>query len=208
MVEENPFIHEIPIAKKKLSTWVVDILQAIVVALALLVVGYLFVFIPNQVDGDSMLPNFENKQQLLTNKIIQLIGTTNLAPNYDYKRGDVVIFKKPDHDDFIKRVIAVAGDRIMFKNGEVYINGSKIKEHYLPDTTQTKTYSFLSEGQEKTIPEGHYFLMGDNRSNSKDSRFDDIGFVERKYIKGKVFLRWLPFDRFGIIKQGEIEFLD
>jgi signal peptidase I len=206
MIDANPFVHDIPLPKKGIGTLLVDILQAVVVGFALLVVGYLFIFIPNQVDGDSMLPNFVNKQQLLTNKIIQLVGTTDIAKNYDYKRGDVVIFQKPNHDDFIKRIIALPGDRIMIEDSFVYINGSRIYETYIPREFQTKTYTFLSEGEEKTVPQGHYFLMGDNRSNSKDSRFDDIGFVERRHIKGRVFLRWWPFEEFGLIKQGVIEY--
>ncbi|MBD3363386.1 signal peptidase I [Candidatus Dojkabacteria bacterium] len=207
-MSKNPFLHDLPKPKKKITKIFLDILQFIVILLALVVVCYLFLVIPNQVDGDSMLPNFHDKELLLTNKIIQLIGDKKFMEKYDYnyKRGDVVIFQKPDHPDFIKRVIALPGDKIMIQGGYIYINGQKITEAYLPKDRQTRTYSFMSEGETKIVPEDQYFLMGDNRNNSKDSRFSDIGFVSREHLKGRVFLRYWPLDSFEVIKTGEINY--
>lgn len=204
---ENPFLYDLPKQKKSVSKLFMDILQGVVIALALLVVAYLFLVIPNQVDGESMMPNFENNQLLLTNKIIQVIGDKKFMSkrDYNYKSGDVVIFQKPDHPDFIKRVIGLPGDEVMILDGRVHLNGKMITETYLPADRLSRTYSFMSEGETVVVPEGHYFLMGDNRNNSKDSRFSDIGFVSRAHIKGRVFVRYWPFDQFAWIGTGEIQ---
>ncbi|MCA9386001.1 signal peptidase I [Candidatus Dojkabacteria bacterium] len=210
-MSENPFLHSLPRTKKGVGGFFMDALQAIVIVLALFVVSYLFLVIPNQVDGQSMEPNFHDNELLFTNKIIQIIGDKEFMKerNYNYRRGDVVIFQKPGHDDFIKRVIALPGDEIMIQSGKIYINNTEIHEMYIPDSPQwrTNTYSFISEGETKVVPIGHYFLMGDNRNNSKDSRFSDIGFVSREHIKGRVFLRYWPFEDFGFIGAGEIEYV-
>jgi len=200
--QANPFIQSPKIDKGK-SGIVIDFIQTIVIALAIVVVIYLFIAIPNQVDGQSMEPNFHNGELLLTNKIIQFVGGTSLGEklDYNYKRGDVIIFKLPGHPDFIKRVVAVAGDTVSLSDGKVVINGKTLIEDYISEPTDGGT--FLAEGDEpKRVPEKSYFVMGDNRDNSKDSRFADVGFVDRKYVKGKVFLRYWPLNRFGLIESG------
>ncbi len=209
-MSKNQFIYDLPKPKKTVGKRLIDMMQLIVILLALFIVMYLFVFIPNQVDGQSMMPNFHDRELLFTNKIIQLIGEKEYIQkyNYNYQVGDVVIFQKPEHPDFIKRVIGIPGDKIMIQDGFVYRNGKKMIESYIPQDGNyiTHTYDFMEEGEVITVPEGFYFLMGDNRNNSKDSRFIDIGFVDRNWIKGKVVLRWWPLNRVGIIERGEIEY--
>jgi len=182
-------------------------MQTIVIALAICVFIYVFLAIPNQVDGQSMEPNFHNNELLLTNKIIQLIGDSGIGEklHYNYQRGDVVIFQLPGHQDYIKRVIAIPGDTVKIENNHPVVNGKVIYEAYIPSTTLTEGGTFLVEGEEKQVPEEEYFVMGDNRQASKDSRFLDVGFVDRKYMKGKVFLRWWPLNRFGLISRGDFE---
>ncbi|MBN1915811.1 signal peptidase I [Candidatus Dojkabacteria bacterium] len=205
--QENPFLHAPTITTGSAGV-VVDFIQTIVIALAIVVVIYLFIAIPNQVDGQSMEPNFYNNELLLTNKIIQYLGDTAIGENleYNYKRGDVIIFKEPGKSDFIKRVIAKPGDTISIEEGKPVVNGKIIIEEYINEPT--KGASFLAEGETKRVPEDSYFVMGDNRDNSKDSRFSDVGFVARKYIKGKVFLRYWPLNRFGIIETGKYQEVD
>lgn len=201
---DNPFYYDPPKENIKGGV-IVDIMQTIVIALAICVFIYVFLAIPNQVDGQSMEPNFYNNELLLTNKVIQLIGDTSLGDklNYDYQRGDVIIFQLPDHPDFIKRIVAKPGDTIKIENNHPIVNGNVVYESYIPSTTKTLGGTFLREGEEKKVPEGYYFVLGDNREASKDSRSADVGFVERKYMKGKVFLRIIPFNRFGLIGRGE-----
>lgn len=206
MNEENPFYYDPPKEAIK-GGIIVDIMQIIVIALAICVFIYVFLAIPNQVDGRSMEPNFYHNEFLLTNKLIQLIGDTSIGEklNYDYQRGDVVIFQLPEEPDYIKRVIAGPGDTIKIEDNHPIVNGEIVHESYIPSTTKTEGGSFLREGEEKTVPENHYFVMGDNREASKDSRFTGVAFVNRDYFKGKVIMRLFPLNRFGLIGRGKYE---
>jgi len=194
----------------KASSVLVDILQTVITALAITVVIYLFIATPHQVEGESMEPNFYNGELLLTNKVIQWLGGTPIGKilNYDYQRGDVIIFQHTDNIDFIKRIIAGPGDTIKIEYNKVIVNNKVLNEHYIPNTPQFKTMlpseeaSFLQEGVEISVPEGKYFVMGDNRQNSQDSRYKTVQFVDRADIKGKVFFRYWPPGRPGLIQTG------
>lgn len=168
-----------------------DFLQGIVVFMAILVMIYLFIISPQEINGASMEPNFYNRELILTNKIIY-----KLKPP---KRGDVVIFKSPKNKeiDYIKRVIAVPGETIKLENSTFYINGQKLEEPYLPSTTYTSGGSCLTEGAQIIIPEGKYFLAGDNRAHSSDSReFCPVPLVD---FIGQALLRYWPVTKTGII---------
>ena len=208
-MSENPFWYE-PARAGRNKT--LDILQMIVIVLAALVVLWLFVFIPFEVDGSSMESSFFDRELLITDTIKQHIGGNGIATaiGYNYTRGDVVIFQLPDRPDYIKRVIGIPGDEVMIEDGWMFLNGQRMDEPYLDDRNygKTPTLGFLEEGVPKPVPEGTYFVVGDNRNGSKDSRHPDIGFVERKYIKGKVILRWWPIDTFGIIGRGKFRLVE
>ncbi len=206
MSNDNPFFYNPPKEAIKGGV-IVDIMQVIVIALAICVFIYVFLAIPNQVDGQSMEPNFHHNEFLLTNKLIQIIGDTSIGEklNYNYQRGDVVIFQLPDEPDYIKRVIATPGDTIKIEDNHPVVNGEVIFESYIPSTKKTFGGTFLREGEEKTVPADHYFVMGDNREASKDSRTTDVAFVHRKYFKGRVFLRLFPLNSFGLIGRGEFQ---
>jgi len=190
--------------KTKSSSLLVDALQSIIIAVFVCTVIYLFIATPNQVAGESMQPSFQDGQLLLTNKIIQWFGDTEVGKNIGlaYQRGDVVVFQRPGERDFIKRIIGLPGEKISIKNGNVYINGSQLTEEYIPSEVRTNGGTFLETGDEFTIPEKSYFVMGDNRTNSEDSRYDEIGFVSRDWMKGKVVMRYWPPRDFGIIGSG------
>jgi signal peptidase I len=209
-VGSNQFLYDLPKPKKTIGKRLLDVLQVIVIIFAIFIVFYLFIFIPNQVDGQSMMPNFRHRELLFTNKIIQMIGDKDYMAKYDYnyKPGDVVIFQKPGNADFIKRVIGLPGDAIMIKDGHIYRNGLKMIEYYIPQDPRWTTYIYTTanEGETIYVPDNHYFLVGDNRNNSYDSRYDGIGPVPREYIKGKVVIRWWPLDRMGLIKRGAIDY--
>jgi signal peptidase I len=181
---------------------IVDFLQSVVIAIAICIIIYIFIATPNQIEGVSMEPNFYNGEIILTNKLTQWLGGTDFGKSIglDYNRGDIIVFQKPGFDDFIKRVIAKAGDTIEIRKGGVYVNGERVNEGFLESGTITNGASFIPDGEVKTVPEGHYFVMGDNRDESHDSRYIDIGFVDRNWMKGKVILRYLPLNRFTVIR--------
>ena len=112
----------------------------------------------------------------------------------DPLKGEVVIFRYPrDHTrDFIKRVIAVGGDTIEIKDGRVYVNDALVNEDYIAEKTRT-------EYPKQTVPEGTLFVCGDNRRNSLDSRFPDVGFVPLELLKGKAALIFWPFDNIAAL---------
>lgn len=170
-----------------------DFLQGIVVILALMVMVYLFVMSPQEINGASMEPNFHNGEYILTNKVEYRIGNP--------KRGDVVIFKSPKNKDidYIKRVIGLPGDIVALRNNSIYVNGNKLEESYLAPGVVIFGESYLHENQEVTVPPGKYFVLGDNRPHSSDSR--EFGPIAKEDFIGKAFLRYWPFSQFGTIIQ-------
>lgn len=201
----NPFNYNTETVPRR-GGLLLDALQTIVVALAISVVVYLFLAIPNQVDGLSMYPNLQDKEILLTNKLIQILGGPNNAlPSYNYQRGDIVVFQQPDRPDLVKRVIGLPGEKIKVENGRININGKVLIEEYLAAGLVTDPGSFLSEGLEKTVPPDSYAVFGDNRPNSKDSRSAEVGFVKREYLKGASFIRLFPLNKFGLLERGKYQ---
>lgn len=169
-----------------------ELVEVFVLSASVFFVIYLFLGQPHQVKGSSMEPSFHNAEYLITDKVTYRTRT----PAY----GDIVVFKAPMNEnyDFIKRVIAVAGQKIMVKEGHIYINGSMLDEsHYLSNDVITLPGSYLREGVEFTVPEGMVMAMGDNRSHSSDSR--EWGPVPLQNIVGKTFFRYWPPTRMGVI---------
>lgn len=150
-----------------------------------------FVAEPHRVDGNSMLPNFHHGDYIITNKLLTKLG--------EPQRGEVVILKNPRKPDeaFIKRIIGLPGDRIKIQADQVYINDQLINEPYLLFGLPTPTGAFLSEGEEITVPDGQYFVIGDNRSGSSDSR--DWGTVKREALIGQAWLRYWPLTKLTFI---------
>ena len=155
-----------------------------------------------------MEPTFHHSDLVITNKTVQYLGNTEFgnSRNYDYQRGDVIIVKQ-GNTDLIKRVIALEGEQVEIKQNRVYINGSELEEEYLPTTVRSKLpspeMSLFNDGKVLTVPEKSYFVMGDNREHSKDSRFKEIGFIPRSNIKGRVVFRYWPLADIGIVHRGE-----
>lgn len=156
------------------------ILKFFKISLILIVISnfYGLVIIPSE----SMLPNLLIKDMLIVNK-----------GNDSIKRQDIVIFNKYNSkykETLIKRVIGIEGDYIEIKDGKLYMNDKIIEEKYVPQDSG-KDFSKVQ------VPKGCYFLLGDNRYNSLDSRF--YGSIEKKYIIGKAIIRVMPFTRIGKI---------
>jgi signal peptidase I len=172
---------------------ILDFLQYAVLIVSVFVVLYLFFIIPTQVDGVSMSPNFKNDEILLTNRLIAIAGGSNLIQSYNYQRGDIIVYTRTDKPDLIKRVIGLPGESVMIKDNSVFVNGQKLTESYInPQEKPTEPGTFIAEGEEKIVPPNSYFTLGDNRTNSIDSRDARVGWVERDQIKGSPFVRLIP----------------
>jgi signal peptidase I len=146
-----------------------------------------FLYQPVRVEGTSMLPRLEDSDRLFINKFVYRISSI--------ERGDVVVFHYPRDPEksYIKRVIALPGDRLRIDRGVVWVNGHRQVEDYVPEE-----YRDLKSAAEMVIPPGCYFMMGDHRSISSDSR--EFGPVERSLIYGKaVFVYW-PTKDAGVVR--------
>ena len=164
---------------EEVRSWVFSIVSAIVLALLIRT----FIVELYIVDGPSMRPTLQHDERLVVNKFIYRVRSP--------ERGEVIIFRYPRDPsrDFIKRVIAVAGDTIEIKEGRVYVNDEILHEDYIAEKTRT-------EYPKVTVPEGTLFVCGDNRQNSLDSRSSDVGFLPLENVKGKASLVFWPFDEF------------
>ena len=160
---------------EEIKDWVISIVIAVVLAMII----RNFIVEPYLVDGPSMRPTLENQQRLIVNRFIYHLR----AP----EKGEILIFKYPKDQsrDFIKRVNAVPGDTIEIKDGNVFVNDELQTENYILSKCR-------GDYPKVTIPPGHIFVMGDNRNNSEDSRFPDVGFVPFDLIKGKAMVVFWP----------------
>jgi len=198
MYEENQTVEtpteKISSAFASIGKFLVSFLETVVVALVISIVLYIFVMTPHEVIGNSMHPTYKNGEYLMANRISYRIG--------EPKRGDVVIFRYSETQDFIKRVIGLPGDTVMLKDGELYINDKRLDESdYLSSTVYTNGGEYLKEGESKTLSEGEYFVCGDNRPHSSDSRV--FGPIEEDAIKGKAWIVYFPFSEFRIVQHED-----
>lgn len=177
----------------------IDFMQSIVVALAVSIFLFVFIITPNEVEGSSMEPNFHTGERLYTNKLPHWLSSTSFGRllGLDYERGEVVVLQIPGMAPLIKRIIALPGETLELSDGHFYINGSLLHEDYLAATVITDGGSFLKEGDTITVPDDSFFVSGDNRPVSNDSRY--LGFIKRDWIVGKPVIRIWPIDKFGTI---------
>jgi signal peptidase I len=172
------FEHE-----RGVRSWLLDLFLAAVISAVII----LFLYQPVRVEGTSMLPVLEDQDRLVINKFVYHIG--------EIHRDDVVVFRYP-HDQsksYIKRVIALPGDELRIDHGRVWLNGRQLKEPYVP-----AKYEDDRSQPTMIVPAGEYFVMGDHRSISSDSR--DFGPVERDLIYGKAAFVYWPVDQAGVVR--------
>jgi len=177
---------------QKLGTFFFEILQTLVFAISIFLFIYLLLLQPHKIKGSSMEPNFHDGEYLLTDKISYRIHTP--------ERGDVIVFKAPPDyvDEFIKRIIGLPGDTVSVKNSKVFVNGKQIEEAYIPAEFHTYAGRFTDEGTVLTVPADEYFVLGDNREHSLDSR--NIGFIGKDKITGRAWLIYWPVNKAGVVK--------
>ena len=180
--------------KKKNETW--EWTKALLIAFGLAAIIRVFLFTPIVVDGISMMPTLEDGDKMVVNKIGYSIGKPD--------RFDIVVFHAPEQKDYIKRVIGLPGDEVEYRDDVLYINGEAMEEPYLEEykaeiaeTTLTEDFTLEGKIQEKVVPEGHVFVLGDNRRKSKDSRH--IGVVPIDEIIGNTKFIFWPMKNFGFV---------
>ncbi|MBS3995527.1 MAG: signal peptidase I [Alkaliphilus sp.] len=159
-----------------------ELLKTIAIVLGFALCTKLLLFDFLQLEGDSMLETLKGDEKVLINKAIY---KTN-----EPRRGDVIVFNYPNNRYFqlIKRVIAIEGDTIEICGGKVVVNDIILEEKYIRE-------KFIEDFEKKVVPKNCVFVMGDNRNNSKDSRFEEVGFVQHSFIKGKAIVVIWPIRR-------------
>jgi signal peptidase I len=167
----------------ELKSWFRDILFAVAIAIFIVI----FVIQPVKVEGTSMQPRLADQDRIFVNRFIYSFQEIN--------RGDVVVFWYPldRSKSFIKRIIGVPGDSIEIRRGLVYVNGKKIDEPYLKPE-----FRDFQSTDKVVVPEGKYFVLGDHRNSSNDSR--NWKFVDRSLIYGKAVFRYWPVAHVGLVE--------
>ncbi|MFI3206764.1 MAG: signal peptidase I [Clostridia bacterium] len=177
----------------KIGRYVFSWVEEVILCTIVVVIIMTFLFKLVMISGVSMLPNFEDGDRVVISCI-----------NFSYEQGDVVVISGVLDDPIIKRVIATEGQTvdIDFENGVVYVDDEAIDENFfgIENGITKETYTSLDLIEfPATVPEGHVFVLGDNRTNSEDSRYVEVGMVDERKIIGKAVLRLFPLDRFGFL---------
>ena len=165
--------------------WLRDLMLSVVITFLII----LFVYQPVKVEGTSMMPSLEDQERIFINRFVYRFGVGEIS------RGDMVVFWYPadPSKSYIKRIIGLPGDRIEIREGLVSVNGRTLKEDYVPDPFRDR-----QSYRETVVPPDHFFVLGDHRSSSNDSR--SWGPVHRRHIYGKaVFIYW-PLDKIGFVR--------
>ncbi len=166
-------------------SWLRDLTVSVLIA----VVVILFLYQPVRVEGTSMMPSLVDQERIFINKFAYRFGISNIS------RGDTVVFWFPGDPSksFIKRVIGVPGDKVEVTDGKVSVNQTMLDEPYVPEAYRDHVSTPL-----RVVPPGEYFVLGDHRSSSNDSRM--WGTVPRHYIYGKAAFVYWPLDRMGLLR--------
>jgi len=182
---ENPAVPAKRSALGFVGRWARDLLISVVLAIFVI----LFIYQPVKVEGTSMMPTLDDQERIFINKFVYRFHFGGI------ERGDTVVFWFPGDPtkSYIKRVIGMPGDRVAVDDGKVIVNGQALVENYVPPEFRDE-----SSMSERVVPPGQYFVLGDHRSSSNDSRA--WGMVPRRYIYGKaVFIYW-PLDKMGLLR--------
>lgn len=174
-----------------LGSYAVEFFETLVIFGAIFASIYLFVAQFHKVSGSSMVPTLHTGDYLITEKLSYRFR--------DPKRGEIIVLKNPrdESQDFIKRIIAVPGDTLQIVNSAVYLNNQILPEKYLPQGTPTHSGAFVTEGSSIKVASNQYFVFGDNREHSSDSR--EWGPVTKEEIVGRAFFRYYPIPDIGLL---------
>src|SRR5579863_3948381 len=172
-----------PRVRAGFAAWVRDLIISLAISAFIIV----FLYQPVKVEGTSMMPSLDDQERIFINKFVYRIEPI--------QHGDIIVFRYPRDPakSFIKRVIGVAGDHIRIDDGHVYLNGNLVSEDYVP-----RAYEDDRSYPEVVVPPDSYFVLGDHRSLSNDSR--DFGPVESSYIYGKAVFGYWPVEKLGRLR--------
>lgn len=171
---------------KEILSWTVEILITLVIAFTFVY----FIGLRTSVVGQSMSETLESGDEILVNRFIYKVS--------DPKPNDIIVFLPNGNEKshyYVKRVIAVPGDTVLIQNGAVYVNGELFDEKV--DVSAIEEAGLASE--ELKLEDDEYFVLGDNRNNSEDSRYANIGNIKKDYIIGKAWFRIAPFSEIGFL---------
>ena len=181
--------------KEQIKTESIEWLKAIGIGMIIFIFFRMFFFSNYVVEGESMMPTLQDGNKLVVNKIGYHIG--------EFHQFDVIVFHANEEEDYVKRIIGLPGDRIEYLEDQLYINGKKVDEPYLDKYRKellgerlTGNFTLQEITGESVVPEGHIFVLGDNRLGSRDSR--EFGFVSVDQVVGKVNLRYWPMEEIAI----------
>lgn len=176
---------------QNLGGYFIEFIETVVVVGAIFALIYLFIAQFHKVSGTSMISTMQSGDYLITEKVSYRFRNP--------KRGEIIVLKNPrdESQDFIKRIIAIPGDTLEIKDNTVYLNGQVLKENYLPPGTLTDSRAFLLEGTIIKVGSDQYFVFGDNRTHSSDSR--EWGPVTKEEIVGRAFFRYWPPPTIGLL---------
>jgi signal peptidase I len=186
-MQESPQVSEIAAAKPKTTAGIAVWARDLVIALLFAAFFIVFLYQPVKVEGTSMEPELNDQERIFINKFVYRLG--------DVERGDIVVFHYPrdPSKSYIKRVIGLPGDTVHIANGHVYVNGQLMSESYVPSR-----YADQSFYPQITVPAHSFFLLGDHRSSSSDSR--DFGPVDQRFIYGKAVFGYWPMEKVGKLR--------
>ena len=182
-VTSVPKTDPVPRSLPVIAVWARDLLVSLAISAFIII----FLYQPVKVEGTSMMPGLEDQERIFVNKFVYRWEPIS--------RGDIVVFRYPrdTSKSYIKRVIGVAGDRVRIENGQVYVNDQPIEEDYVPSE-----YADARSYPEVTVPANSYFVLGDHRTMSNDSR--DFGPVNERYIYGKAVFGYWPMEKLGRLR--------
>ncbi len=189
---QEPAVQAAPVNQptpRPILTATISWMRDLLVSVTLAIIVILFLYQPVKVEGTSMMPALVDQERIFINKFVYRFGFGQI------ERGDMIVFWFPGDTSksYIKRVIGVPGDTIEIRDGQVTVNGQRLTEDYVPEE-----YRDRQSMPRIKVAGDHYFVLGDHRSSSNDSR--SWGSVPRRYIYGKaVFVYW-PFDKMGILR--------
>ncbi len=170
-------------------SWLRDLAFSVLIAVVLIV----FIYQPVKVEGTSMQPTLSDKERIFINKFTYQFGLGGI------ERGDTVVFRYPDDisKSYIKRIIGIPGDRIRIDSGQVFVNDQALVEDYVEEDFRDQI-SWPSNHRDCVVPPREYFVLGDHRSSSSDSR--SWGFVPRENIYGKAVFAYWPLQKLGRLR--------
>lgn len=200
--------------KNNLVADIIDVAESTITTIFVIMLVFTYLLHPVNVKGESMMPTLRDTDRILMSTVFFnleygdiVIVDNDMAYDLDANGEPVAvnIDGKQLNECIIKRIIAVGGQTIDIRDGKVYIDGKELDEPYVAAGALTNPMSGFDNNYPITIPEGYYFVMGDNRQHSSDSRHPDVGLIKKSQVYGKAIMRYTPLSDFKFLFDTEDE---